>query len=70
MASRASKDATPTKDVAEELRWVDILATDDWGNSALMIGVRDNREEVVKFVVEKALSLNKLSEVSLIFRAF
>uniref|UniRef100_A0A914ZD58 Uncharacterized protein n=1 Tax=Panagrolaimus superbus TaxID=310955 RepID=A0A914ZD58_9BILA len=28
-----------------------------------MIGIRDNKEEVVKFIIDRALSVNKLSEV-------
>uniref|UniRef100_A0A914QIG2 Uncharacterized protein n=1 Tax=Panagrolaimus davidi TaxID=227884 RepID=A0A914QIG2_9BILA len=51
------------KPIEEELRWIDITATDDTGNSALMIGIRDNKEDVVKFIVGRALSVNKLSEV-------
>lgn len=64
--STSSISSTPLKSIEEELRWVDILATDETGNSALMIGIRDNKEDTVKFIIDRALSVNKLSDVCLI----
>uniref|UniRef100_A0AC34GUF2 Uncharacterized protein n=1 Tax=Panagrolaimus sp. ES5 TaxID=591445 RepID=A0AC34GUF2_9BILA len=61
--STSSISSTPLKSIEEELRWVDILATDETGNSALMIGIRDNKEDTVKFIIDRALSVNKLSDV-------
>uniref|UniRef100_A0AC35GTB3 Uncharacterized protein n=1 Tax=Panagrolaimus sp. PS1159 TaxID=55785 RepID=A0AC35GTB3_9BILA len=52
----ATSTSTPPKSIEEELRWIDITATDGTGNSALMIGIRDNKENVVKFIVDRALS--------------
>lgn len=63
-SSKTKETSTPTKSIPDELRWIDILAVDESKNSALMIGIRDNKEEVVKFIIERAINLNKLSEVS------
>uniref|UniRef100_A0A7E5A1U2 ANK_REP_REGION domain-containing protein n=1 Tax=Panagrellus redivivus TaxID=6233 RepID=A0A7E5A1U2_PANRE len=52
-------DKTP----ADDLRWVDILAIDDHGNSALMIAIREDKTDVAKFIIEKAINQHRLSEV-------